>query len=542
MRKRRGVALIGLFIIAFALRSYDIGKVGLSEDEAAKLLAIESYRKADFTPNAEHPMLMKSLSLLSMNLVRWLKGGEEWGLRLPNILVGALSVVVIFLLAEQLFGGVVGLWAAYLWCVGITAITFNRVGKEDTLLVFFFLLANYFLIKGKNTSPGRSQDLLYFKGAASFGLMYASKYVVPYGWLTLFYYDILNRRRNNPWRISSKTWYKMIAIFVLFFLIANPIVLHPKVIGYIKKYFLHKDVFTHHGYLFKGKIYKSKAIYTLWGVPFYYYLLYMGVKVPVSILLLFGIGLVVLLKRFRQEGAIFLLLWFFVWLIFISLPGGKFARYILSLMPAVYLIAGVGVEWLYQRLRGWWRSLSSGVNIRSISFVFLSIGWAGLIIHPALVTVFNSPYYSLYLNHLGGGKKGYYFPHDEFYDAGLREAYAYLAEEAPAASVIVADTPQAFQFFSARYGRKDLVFQPFSVRKLTLDEDGVYFFLLQPGRRYLENDKIFHFISQRYNPIHVVRVEGLVAVSIYRIEGKEALSRLEPLVVIQGEEQRVEKQ
>ncbi|TKJ31678.1 hypothetical protein CEE39_07040 [bacterium (candidate division B38) B3_B38] len=222
--------------------------------------------------------------------------------------------------------------------------------------------------------------------------------MVPYGWLTLFYYDILNRRKDNPWKIPAKTWYKMIAVFVLFFLIANPIVLHPKVIGYIKKYFLHKDVFTHHGYPFKGEIYKSKAIYTLWGVPFHYYILYLGVKVPVSILLLFGIGLVVLLKRYRHEGSIFLLLWFFVWLIFISLPGGKFARYILSLMPAVYLIAGVGVEWLYQKLRGWWGSLSPSVNIRSLSILFLCAGLAMLLLHPGLVAALNLPYNSLYLN------------------------------------------------------------------------------------------------------------------------------------------------
>ena len=544
MKKRRAAALIGLFLMAFALRFYGIEKVGLSEDEAGKLLAIDSYMKGDFTPNAEHPMLMKTLSLLSVNMARWLKpkDGEEWGLRLPNILFGALTGVVIFLLAQELFGGLVGLWAFYLWAVGITAITFNRVGKEDTLLVFFFLLANYLLIKGKNMTPGRSQDLLYYKGAASLGLMYASKYVVPYGWLTLFYYDILNRRKNSPWIIPASTWYKMIAVFVLFFLVANPMVLHPKVLGYIKQYFLHKDVFTHHGYPFMGEVYKNKAIYTLWGVPFYYYFLYLGVKVPVSILLLLGIGMVVLFKRYRHEGSIFLLLWFFVWLIFISLPGGKFARYILSLMPAVYLIAGVGVEWTYQKLRGWRSSLSPSVNIRSIPIMLLFGGLVVLLLHPGLVSVVSLPYYSLYLNQLGGGKIGYYFPHDEFYDVGLREAFAYLGERAPQRSVVIADTPKAFQLFSKRYGRSDLVFQPFSVNKLTLDEDGIYFFLLQPGRRYLENYKTYYLISQRFSPIHVVRVRGLEAVSIYRIEGREALQQLASLVTIQGKEEGGEKQ
>ena len=165
-----------------------------------------------------------------------------------------------------------------------------------------------------------------------------------------------------------------------------------------------------------------------------------------------------------------------------------------------------------------------------------------MLLHPGLVSVLNLPYNSLYLNQLGGGKIGYYFPHDEFYDVGLREAFAYLGEKAPRGSVVVADTPKAFHIFCERYGRSDLVFQPFSVNKLTLDEDGIYFFLLQPGRRYLENQKTYHRISQRFSPVYVVRVRGLEAVSIYRIEGKEALGQLAPLVSIQGKEERGEKQ
>ena len=41
------------------------------------------------------------------------------------------------------------------------------------------------------------------------------------------------------------------------------------------------------------------------------------------------------------------------------------------------------------------------------------------------------PYYSLYLNPLGRRRVGYYFPHDEVNDMGLREAIEELAQEAP---------------------------------------------------------------------------------------------------------------
>ena len=51
------------------------------------------------------------------------------------------------------------------------------------------------------------------------------------------------------------------------------------------------------------------------------------------------------------------------------------------------------------------------------------------------------PYYSLYLNPLGRGRTGYYFPHEEFADAGLRPTIFKICKEAPAGSVVGGEAP-----------------------------------------------------------------------------------------------------
>ncbi len=60
-----------------------------------------------------------------------------------------------------------------LWAVGVNAITFNRIGKEDTLLVFFMLFAFYFYLRAKQTDtrnvPVRKRN--YLLSGVSFGLM-----------------------------------------------------------------------------------------------------------------------------------------------------------------------------------------------------------------------------------------------------------------------------------------------------------------------------------------------------------------------------------
>ena len=97
-----------LTVLAFAVRVYRVDFNSLSEDESAKWAAIQEYRHGHFVGvNSEHPMLPKVLAWASLTV------GERWGrvaaahgwsslnpegwLRLPNVLFGAATTAILFL-------------------------------------------------------------------------------------------------------------------------------------------------------------------------------------------------------------------------------------------------------------------------------------------------------------------------------------------------------------------------------------------------------------------------------------------------------------
>src|SRR5215213_5186868 len=112
----------------FWLRVVDLSNESLGEDEWKKLESVEDYRAHGLTgANGEHPLLLKGMLTISVSLAeRWnasslaqdnnaLQIPVETALRLPVTIFGALSAILIFLIAAELFGVDVGLIAAAMW-------------------------------------------------------------------------------------------------------------------------------------------------------------------------------------------------------------------------------------------------------------------------------------------------------------------------------------------------------------------------------------------------------------------------------------------
>ena len=181
--------IVGIFlIIGFGLRVNDLGAESLGEDELNKLQTVEEYRTNGLTgKNGEHPFLMKGLQTVSI------AGAEKWNelvtteellvspeaaLRFPVALLGTLSILLIFLLVTELFGRSIALIAAILWAVEPAAIGFDRIAKEDSLVLFFFLLANFFWVRAQTLAEsGKERWPRYlWAAAAAFAALMASKY------------------------------------------------------------------------------------------------------------------------------------------------------------------------------------------------------------------------------------------------------------------------------------------------------------------------------------------------------------------------------
>jgi hypothetical protein len=507
--------LIILIVVGLSFRVTNLDALGFSEDEVNKVDAVHAYERGDITANAEHPMLMKVLMLASVKIGRALKGqaiSDEVLFRLPNAIFGALTVIPLFLLTAAFFDRWTGLLAAGFWTVGVNAITFNRIGKEETLLVFFMLFAFYFYLRAKQTSP-RNLPLRrrnYLLGGISFGLMLASKYFPHYLGLNALYHQYFRVRKPEPGEPAGRTSLIFYISLIAAFFVANPAVLLPQVWGYLNA-FMGEQLLQHSGYLFGDRLYKNTLSSTpFWGTPVYFYFLFMAIKIPVLVLASFLAGFVVSIKRWRHPGHAFALFMFLFWIVPYSLIGGKWLRYTLSMMPFVYMLSAVGVIALIRLTADRLKASKQMKAIVAAGAVLI------FICLPAWTAYSASPHHALYTNALGARYVGYFFPHDEFYDDGLREAIKFVCDTAPQGAIIAHETPAATHYYLKRFARTDLNSKAISAPEFDVANiSGPAYIIIQRGRTYFENRDKIAFVRATFKKVHEVQVRGMTAAEIF---------------------------
>lgn len=514
------IALALMVAIGGALRLKGLGAIGFAEDEINKVEAARSYDRGDFTANAEHPMLMKLLIDLSLRGARALNSvigaaiSEEAALRFPNALCGALTAIPLCLLTAALFDLNTGLWAAALWSFGVTAITFNRVGKEDTLMVFFMLFAFYLFIQAKVVDRTKSKlvNRLRNLSGVSFGLMMASKYFPHYLGLNMLYHHNYSMRPHKEGEPKWKTPATFFLLMGLAFVLANPAILSPKVWTYLNAYSGEK-LLTHTGYLLGDRLYKNNISRSpFWATPLYFYLLWLAIKVPLAVLATGLVGFIVGVRRWREPSYGFVVFMIFFWIVPYSLMGAKWPRYMLSLMPFVYMSAAVGIVLVIR-----WTALTFAKwNTNG----WISGGVTGLlllvtVIAPAIGAFASAPHYALYSNIIGDRYTAHFFPHDEFYDDGLNEAIRFVCANAPANATVVTEAPGVVLYYTEKFGRQDLQSQVLSDPNFTVPNGGRIYFILQRGRTYFENQEKMKQVRERFPMVYASCVREFTAAEVY---------------------------
>ncbi len=520
--RERGVilALAVLVVLGLGLRLSNVSTLGFAEDEINKLNAIRAYEQGDIRPNAEHPMLMKALMFVSVKAQHAWNArssnqiSDETALRFPNILFGALTAIPLFLLAAAFFDRWTGLLASALWAFGINAITYNRIAKEDTLLVFFMLFGFYFYLRAKqaNWREVKIKRRSYILSGASWGLMLASKYFPHYFGLNMLYHHYVRVRKKEPNEPPGKTPLYFYLIAGAAFLIANPAVLLPQTWAYLDAY-TSGQLLSHTGYLMGDELYKNTMASTpFWGTPVYFYALFLLIKVPLPVLFAFLIGMVECIRRWRHPGHAFLLLMFLLWIVPYSLIGAKWLRYTLSLMPFIYMIAAVGIVTLVRFVASQLKVLSAERALRFVSALALIV----FIAWPAWTAYSSRPHYAAYTNALGGGRVGYFFPHDEFYDDGLREAIEFVCKTAPPGATIAHETPGVVGYYLEKLGRTDIQSRVLSDAAFKLAEaPQPTYVILQRGRTYFENQEKMKEVRARFRKVYEGLVQDVIAVEVY---------------------------
>ncbi|HEV3468581.1 MAG TPA: glycosyltransferase family 39 protein [Pyrinomonadaceae bacterium] len=526
-------ALALLVLVGFGFRAYRLGAESLSEDELNKVRAVAEYRERGLTPaNGEHPFLMKALLTVSIsaaegwNATRLARENPSWQIsteaaaRLPGALLGALTSVLIYLVAAELFGAEVGLVAAALWALGPTASGFNRIAKEDTFLVFFFLLMNVFWLRGRRVAEeGRARpEPFYWVAAACFGAMMASKYVPHFFAISAGYYYIFQGVKRTRWRLGKRKWLVFFAIAGAAFVVCNPTILLPGTWHEMRTFAGEKRI-GHDAYEFMGALYRNQMSLWLQGSPWYFYYVFMGVKLPVPVLVGFAAGLPLLFTRRLGDGRYFLLFWLFFWFFPFTFLGGKFTRYFTFALPAVMLTAAVGVQAAAQLVsralarRGAGRS-ARGYARAAVALVAISFS--------AYASASAAPHFRLYTNALGGGRAaaGSYFPHDEFYDSATRETAEAVARLARGGAAVASETPELLAHYLRLAGRTDLRSVSLSDREALRAFGEGDLIVVARGRRYFSNDQLTARLQTRAAPAADIRLGETPAARVYSLDAK----------------------
>jgi Dolichyl-phosphate-mannose-protein mannosyltransferase len=530
--------LIVLVAGSFAFRARNLSAEGFADDELNKLNAAAEYRAHGLTSaNGEHPFLMKAMVTASVIVAeKWNSSGfvaahsselsipPEAAVRLPNVIAGSFITLLIYLVMAELFGGEVALLAAALWAFDPIAIGFNRIAKEDTFLVFFFLLANYFWLRSQRiaeSEPARDPRPYYWATAVAFGGMVASKYIPGHIAISLSYYWMFQAIPETRWRLGRRRFLLFFIVMGLSFAALSPTIFLPGT-WRVMMNFAGSKLVVRDSYEFMGKLYTHSVNSLFRGLPWYFYFIFFATKLPLFTLVAFVTGLPLLFRRKLGDGRYLLLFWIFFWLVFTS-SGGKFTRYTVFVLPAVYGTAAIGAYYVVR----WVARRGATLIGKEAARVYLKSGLAALVVlFSVLVSASAIPHYRLFTNILGGGDAGVgaYFPQDEFYDSQVCDVINEIALRARPAARVATETPGVCAYYAAKANRGDLVclYLSDATEVARLGEGD--FVVAARGRHYLSNDAVLSQLRQSTTPAFNVRLGDVPAADVYLLDKNSAPS------------------
>jgi len=274
---------------------------------------------------------------------------------------------------------------------------------------------------------------------------------------------------------------------------------------------------SHDGYEFMGHLYPQRFSDWLHGVPVYFYLVFTAVKLPVLTVLGFLVGLPLLFRRKLGDGRYFILYWFLLWVVAFCFPGGKFTRYYTTILPAVLITSALGIQFVGR----WLANLTASFDWATTLKHYVPATVAVIVITASVIDSVNAaPHFRLFINSIGGGtaRAGYYFPHDEFYDASMRDAIAEISGRARTGARVASESPLLAAYYAEREKRSDLVFislsDPDAIKQLAAGD----YVIVARGRRYFSNDAIISTLRDHATPAVELKLGVVPSAKIYELQ------------------------
>jgi hypothetical protein len=186
-------------------------------------------------------------------------------------------------------------------------------------------------------------------------------------------------------------------------------------------------------------------------VPFLYLPVLLVAQLTETTLLLVLVGVLAIVKKFRWDLVALFLIWF-------ALPAAGIIltrvslynnfRQVFFILPPLFLIAGLGLDWLFQFVQ------RPSIRVLLLFLILLPGLYANVTLYP---------YQYIYYNQLVGGVKGAYRAFElDYWDLAFKEAQLYVNQTADTnANIFVGDSKPSAQ----KFARPDLIFNAFGGRK-----------------------------------------------------------------------------
>lgn len=310
-----------------------------------------------------------------------------FGVFLSSLLMG---ILVWFAIREiGVLAGIVSGLSLFFYPIFLAETHFNV--KDPPLTAFFSLSLIAFYYAVKNIS----WKLLLVFGMVlgfAFGTKLNSAFLPVIAGIWFLYYWLIqehDKRKNFFGLMALFPLAGIIAVFLFFlswpFLWTAPVEHLKKILGY---------------YVSIGTYQPYQPEYLFYGFNSYP-LVWIGLTTPLVTLILGSLGFIAALvhsiKRRFPLGTL-LILWITIPIVRASMPGTSIyggARLLMEYIPALCLLAGYGVHFMLQRLKGMWR-------VMLLLFMFAGFIMTGV----KLIRI--HPNETLYVNELIGGLRGAY--------------------------------------------------------------------------------------------------------------------------------------
>jgi hypothetical protein len=277
----------------------------------------------------------------------------------------------------------------------------------------------------------------------------------------------------------------------------------------------------HDSYEFMGTLYRNQMTLWLKGSPWYFYYVFIGVKLSLPIVAAFLVGLPLLFRKRLGDGRFFILFWLMYWFMPFTVLGGKFTRYFTIALPVVLITAAIGIHFIAHWLSGVVSRMMK--NYSAAAFVRASV-ISLILVFPLVASASVTPFYRLYTNALGGGEQsaGNYFPHDEFYDARIREAVGVIAAQARPHAIVASESPGLVTYYGGISGRSDLVSVSLSDKEMMKRMGEGDFIIVARGRRYFSNEAIVSRLQEVSQPFATLSLGDVPAIKLYSLDKNSA--------------------